>query len=313
MGGNGAVGDGQAIGVLTNGFNVYPRYLHSGVQKVLEGTSYGYIGRQSSFNSEREIANFQELIELGVAGIVVMPHKIESASVGYAAAKQAGIPVVNLLAYEEGPADDALVGKVRLPNSKDVLQVAQWITENTEPSDILLVPSVLGQGFSEAFTAKLETGLQEYGHGKWKIVASREGHYDRFKSMNATEAMLNEHPDAKIIIDYAAEMAIGIASLLKRQGRRPGDIVTITSDATEEMIPWMKDGWITATRFYSPAWHGMTGAKVLRDYLENGTTPDGIVDVPVADEVVTKDNLDAWVDRMPLCYDEYMATTARVP
>jgi ABC-type sugar transport system substrate-binding protein len=308
---NGAIGDGKTIAVITNGFNVYPRYLATGVRKALEGTGYKCIGRQSGFDTEREVDNFEEMVALGVDGIVVMPHTIESAERGYRAAKNAGIPIVNLLWYGPSAVDDAFVGRVQLPNDRDGRRIAKWVTENTNPGDILLVESVLGQGFSEAFTKSLEVGLATYGGGKWRIVARDQGFYDRFKAKKAVERMLSEHPNAKIIIDYAAEMAIGIATYLAQNDRR--DIVTITSDAVEEMVPWMKRGWITATRYYSPAAHGLTGARLLRDYLENDRKPDGVVEVEVADEVVTKDNLDKWLERQPLLYEEYMAEVARTP
>lgn len=311
MGQNGSIGEGKTIAVLTNGFNVYPRYLASGVRKGLEGTAYSFIGRQSGFDPEREVANFEELVELGVDGIVVMPHTIESAEAGYRAAQDAGIPVVNLLWYKPSPVDDAFVARVRLPNIEDGKRIAQWITQNGEPGKILLVEAVLGQGFSEAFTEGLTEGLQTYGDGRWEIAARAEGFYNRFKAMKAVAQMLDEHPDAKVIVDYAAEMAIGIATYLRSQNRR--GIITVTSDAVEEMVPWMREGWITATRYYSPAEHGRTGVRLLRDYLENDRRPSEVVEVPVADDVVTKENLDVWLTKQPVCYDEYMGEIARIP
>ena len=304
------IGAGKTIASMTNGFNIYTRYLSSGVQKGLEGTGYSYIGRQSGFDTGRELANFEELIELGVDGIVIMPHKLESAARGAELAANAGIPVVSLLRFGPGPMDDFIVGSVR--QDARVPDIAEWVTENTEPCEVLLVPSVLGQGFSETYTKTLEEAFEKFGGGKWKIVGAAEGHYDRFKSKAAVDGLLREHPHAKIIIDYAAEMAIGIAQYLKAHNRT--DIVTITSDCTEEMIPWVKNGGITASRYYSPAWHGLTGVQVLRKYLEEGGIKQlDAVEVPVADVIVTKDNIDEWTTKQPVCYEEYFANVVRIP
>ncbi len=305
-----AVGSGKVIASMTNGFNIYTRYLSSGVQKGLEGTGYEYIGRQSGFDSGRELANFEELIELGVDGIVIMPHKLESGARGAELAAKAGIPVVSLLRFGPGPMDEHIVGSVR--QDARVADIAEWVTKNTEPCEVLLVPSVLGQGFSETYTKTLEDAFDKFGDGKWKIVGAAEGHYDRFKARAAVEGLLNDHPNAKVVIDYAAEMAIGIAQHLKANNIK--DIVTITSDCTEEMIPWVKDGWITASRYYSPAWHGLTGVQVLRNYLENGGVKQlEAVEVPVADVIVTKENIDEWATKQPICYEEYFANVVRIP
>ncbi|MGD9990101.1 sugar ABC transporter substrate-binding protein [Pseudonocardia sp.] len=304
------VGSGKVIASMTNGFNIYTRYLSSGVQKGLEGTGYGYIGRQNGFDSGRELANFEELIELGVDGIVIMPHKLESAARGAELAAKAGIPVVSLLRFGPGPMDEHIVGSVR--QDARVADIAEWVTANTEPCEVLLVPSVLGQGFSETYTKTLEDAFERFGGGRWKIVGAAEGHYDRFRARAAVEGLLREHPGAKVVIDYAAEMAIGIAQYLKANDIQ--DVVTITSDCTEEMIPWVKDGWITASRYYSPAWHGLTGVQVLRDYLENGGKKQlEAVEVPVADVIVTKENIDEWTAKQPVCYEEYFANVVRIP
>lgn len=310
MGQESTVGSGKVIASMTNGFNIYTRYLASGVQKGLEGTGYQYIGRQNGFDSGRELANFEELIELGVDGIVIMPHKLESAARGAELAAKAGIPVVSLLRFGPGPMDDHIVGSVR--QDARVADIAKWVTRNTDPCEVLLVPSVLGQGFSETYTKTLEDAFESFGGGKWKIVGAAEGHYDRFKARAAVEGLLRDHPDAKVVIDYAAEMAIGIAQYLKANDIK--DVVTITSDCTEEMIRWVKDGWITASRYYSPAWHGLTGVQVLRDYLENGGVKKlEAVEVPVADVIVTKENIDEWTAKQPVCYEEYFANVVRIP
>jgi ABC-type sugar transport system substrate-binding protein len=307
---NSSVGAGKTIASMTNGFNIYTRYLSSGVQKGLEGTEYSYIGRQSGFDEDRELANFEELIELGVDGIVIMPHKLESAAKGAELAAKAGIPIVSLLRFGPGPLDPHIVGSVR--QDARVADIAEWVVNNTDPCEVLLVPSVLGQGFSETYTQTLEEAFEKFGGDKWKIVGAAEGRYDRFKSRAAVDGLLKEHPNAKIIIDYAAEMAIGIAQYLKANDRT--DIVTITSDCTEEMVPWVKSGGVTATRYYSPAWHGLTGVQVLRKYLEEGGQKQlEAVEVPVADVIVTKDNIDEWVEKQPICYPEYFENVVRIP
>lgn len=305
------VGEGKTIAVCTNGFNVYPRYLGSGVRKGLDGTAYKFIGRQSNFDADREIENFDELISLGVAGIIVLPHTLRSSGQGYTAAKKAGIPIVDLICFDARPADQGVIARIRNMDPASVELKAKWITENTEPGEVLVVCSVPGQGFSETYTQWLTDGLEKHGKGKWKIVDNQPGYYNRFKAKNALKKMMADHPKARIVVDYAAEMAIGIANHLKQENRR--DFVTITSDCVEEMVPLMKEGWLTATRFYSPAEHGLAGVKVLRNYIEKGTKPESVLDVDLSGGIVTKANIDEWVRKIPIVYDEHMVTISKIP
>jgi ABC-type sugar transport system substrate-binding protein len=307
-----SVGEGKTIAVLTNGFNVYTRYLASGVRKGLEGTGYKFVGRQSNFDADREVANFEELISIGVAGIIVLPHTLKSSGQGYAAAKKAGIPIVDLIGFEAPPPDQGVIARLRNINPESAHLLAKWITQKTDPCEILIVSSVPGQGFSEIYTRWFSEGLQLHGKGRWNIVDNQPGYYNRFTAMRAARKMLAAHPDAKVIVDYAAEMGIGIASYLKKEDRR--GIVTITSDGVEEMLPWMKEGWLTASRFYSPAEHGLAGVRVLRNYIENGKKPNGgVLDVDLSGGIVTNENVDDWVQKLPLCYDEHMVEVAKIP
>ncbi len=308
---SGLVGEGKIIAVVTNGFNVYTRYLGSGVRKGLEGTGYKFIGRQSNFDADREVANFDELISLGVAGIVVLPHMLRSSGQAYAAAKKAGIPIVDLIGFNAPAADQAVIARLRNINPESGHLLAKWIIEKTDPCEIVIVCSVPGQGFSEIYTRWLTEALEKYGAGKWKIVDNQPGYYNRLEAMKAVKKMLAAHPKAKVVVDYAAEMAIGIAGYLKKENRK--DIITVTSDGVEEMVPWMKEGWITATRFYSPAQHGLAGVKVLRNYIEKGEIPAGVIDVDLSAGIVTKENIDDWVRKLPLCYDEHMVEIAKIP
>jgi hypothetical protein len=80
------------------------------------------------------------------------------------------------------------------------------------------------------------------------------------------------------------------------------------------MVPWMKEGWLTASRFYSPAEHGLAGVRVLRNYIEAGERPEsGVLDVDLSAGIVTKENIDEWVRKLPLCYDEHMVEIAKIP
>ena len=86
--------------------------------------------------------------------------------------------------------------------------------------------------------------------------------------------MLSAHPDAKVIIDYAAEMGNAISQELKRRNKT--NIVHVTSDGNDAMIPLLKeeDGAYTkGDRWFSPGDQGVVSVKVLRARIENDEDP----------------------------------------
>jgi ribose transport system substrate-binding protein len=302
------VGEGKTIGLILNGFNVYDQCLATGVLKGLAGTKYGFIGLQGNFDAAQEVDNFDTMISRGVEGIIVIPNTVQGASRGALAAKSKGIPVVNVLWSDPTPADSAYVARVRADNIRGGNLMAQWITKNTDPGEIVVVIGVPGQGFSEKLLQGLKEGLDVYGEGKWKIVGIQPGFFTRTTAIKAAQNLLTAHPKAKIIVDFAAEMGNGIASYLKKSGKT--DIVNITSDGNEEMVPLISSGGIKAVRYYSSAQEGLVGAQLMRKYLEKGQKTPGIVDLKQG--MVTSANIDQWVKEQPLCYDQYHGRVSKI-
>jgi ribose transport system substrate-binding protein len=302
------VGQGKTIGLVLNGFNVYDQCLATGVLTGLEGTSYQFVGLQGNYDAAQEVTNFSTLVSRKVDGIIVIPNTTESSSRGALAAKQAGIPVVNVLWSDPTPGDSAFVARVRADNIKGGNLMAEWISKNTQPGEILVVTGVPGQGFSEKLLQGLKEGLAVYGNGGWKIADVQPGFFTRTTAISAAQNMMTAHPSAKIIVDFAAEMGNGIASFLQKNGRT--DMTSITSDGNEEMVPYIKSGQTSAVRYYSCAQEGLVGAQLMRDYLEKGVKHPEIIDLQQA--MVTKSDIDQWTTKQPLCYDKYHDQVSKI-
>lgn len=298
----GTVGAGKTIGVVLTGFDEYSQGVATGVLKALEGTGYGFTGIQCNFLAAREVTAFNSMISKGVAGLVVLPTTIQSSSRGALAAKAAGIPVVNSLWIQPTPGDSAYVGRVQIDGVKGGNLIAQWITKNTPPGKVLVVSGVPGQGFSEQLTQGLTRGLATTG-GKWTIAAEQPGQFDRSTAIKVYQDMQTAHPDAKIVVSFAATMGDGIAAFLQRGNHR--DVVSITDDCDHEMVRQMKAGWTRASRFYGAANEGFVSAQLLRAHMEHGTTR-GVVQL--SQGMATASTIDAFIAKYPFFYDNLQPT-----
>jgi ABC-type sugar transport system substrate-binding protein len=310
----GNVGEGQTIGLVLNGTNPYTQCLVTGILEELKGTGYGFVGVQGDFDSQKEVENFDALIAQGVSGILVLPNTSESAARGTLAADDAGIPVVNLAWAKQSPADDVYVARIRIDNIRGGNMIAEWIGENTEPSEIGLITGVEGNEFSEQLSEGIIAGVEALGGG-WTIVEEQAGNWVRDPAIALTEDYLTAHPDLGIIVTYATGMGNGVASYLEREGLT--DIVHISSDGDPEALDWLEKGLITALRYYSSAQEGRLGVVLMRDYLENGTRQE-IVDLDMA--MVTADDVESVISESPdppnglgpVCYEEFLSEAEKV-
>jgi ABC-type sugar transport system substrate-binding protein len=296
----GGVGAGKTIALSLNGFNVYDQCLATGVLQSLAGTKYKFIGAQAAFDSSKEVANISNLLAKSPDALLIIPNTVESSSRGALQAQRAKVPVLNLLWSSPTPADSAYIGVVKVDGVAGGRLIAQYLGKTVKSGKILVVEGVPGQGFSEQITQGLKAGLAAYPG--LTIAAMQPGLFSAGPAQTAVQNMLTAHPDAKAVVDYAAEMGNGISSYLKAHNVK--NLVHVTSDGNEAMLPWLRQGvYLTAVRYYSSAQEGLIGGQIMRNYLEKKQKPSQFV-TTLYQKMVTKDNLKG---QPILCYDQFMS------
>lgn len=274
-GSGGKAGNGKTIALSLNGFNTYDQNQAEGCLKALAGTSYKFIGAHAGFDATKEVANIKQLIARQPDGLIVLAASADGAARACLEAKRQGIPVVQSIWFPSSKEADSVFYAVTVNDSKvngqltlDFITKDQGVTEGK----ILEITGLDAQPVSEAYKTGFRKALA--ARGGLKIVASQQGLYTADGALKALRPMLSAHPDAKVIIDFAAEMGVAIAQELERQGRK--DIIHITSDGNDRMIPWLKkeDGaYLKGDRYFSAADQGIAAVNILRAKLEKGEDP----------------------------------------
>jgi ABC-type sugar transport system substrate-binding protein len=275
-GGGGQPGSGKTLALSLNGFNTYDQDTAEGVLKAMQGTGYRLIGAEAAFDATKEVDNIRQLVARQPDGLMVLAASAEGAARGSAEAKRKGIPVVAQIWFPvskevDSAAYDAALqldtregGKITV----DFIAKDQGVTEGK----ILEITGLDAQPFSEGYKQGLRDALKAYPG--LEVAASQQGFYTADGAIKALRPMLSANPDAKVIIDYAAEMGNAIAQELERRGRK--DILHVTSDGNDAMIPWLKkdDGaYMKGDRWFSPAEQGIASVNILRALLEKDQEP----------------------------------------
>jgi ABC-type sugar transport system substrate-binding protein len=272
----GKPGEGKTLALSLNGFNTYDQDTAEGFLKALQGTGYRLIGAEAAFDATKELDNIRQLVARQPDGLAVLAASAEGAARGAAEAKRKGIPTVAQIWFPvskdvDSAAWDAALqldtdegGKLTI----DFIAKDQGVTEGK----ILEITGLDAQPFSEGYKQGLRKALKQYPG--LRVVASQQGFYTADGALKVLRPMLSAHPDAKVIIDYAAEMGNAISQELKRRGKT--NIVHVTSDGNDAMIPLLKEengAYTKGDRWFSPADQGVVSVKVLRARIENDEDP----------------------------------------
>ena len=132
------------------------------------------------------------------------------------------------------------------------------------------------QGFKEAVSRSPDL----------KLVASQPGDWDRMKSLNAMENILQAHPNVKVVYACNDTMALGAMEAIINAGKL-GQIMVIGTDGVPDAQQSVKAGQMTGTIAAFPYAMGQIAAEVAVRLLEGQEVPEIVVSPMV---LVTKDN-----------------------
>ena len=268
-------GDGKTIALSLNGFNTYDQNTAEGCLKALAGTGYKFIGAEAQFNATQEVANIKQLIARQPDGLIVLAASADGAARACAEAKKLNIPVVaNLWFPINKEADSVYFAATEVDNDLSGKLLVEYITKTKGITEgkILEITGLDAQPLSQGYKQGIRKYLKPFPN--LKVVASQQGLYTADGALKVLKPMLSANPDAKVIIDYAAEMGVAIAQELERQGRK--DILHVTSDGNDRTVAAMEKGdgaYLAATRWFSAADQGIGGVNILRNKIEKSEDP----------------------------------------
>jgi ribose transport system substrate-binding protein len=117
-----------------------------------------------------------------------------------------------------------------------------------------------------------------------KVVAKQAADFDRTKSLNVMENMLQGNPDIQAVFAQNDEMALGAVEAIAATGR---DILVIGFDGSADALQAVKDGKLSATIAQQFDLIGQKAVQTAAEVLQ-GKTVESSIPVPI--KLVTKDN-----------------------
>lgn len=319
-GGGGKPGEGKTIALSLNGFNTYDQDMAEGCLKALSGTAYKFIGAEAGFDAKNEVDNINQLIARQPDGLIILAASAEGAARAAGQAQRADIPVVTSIWFPVSKeVDSVYYAATQLDTEQSGRLTIDFVAKEVgdKPAKILEITGLDAQPLTAGYKQGMRAAIKDYPN--LEFVASQQGFYTADGALKALRPMMSAHPDAKVIIDFAAEMGVAIAQELERQGNK--DIVHVTSDVNDRSAEWLKkDGgaYLKGSRWFSPGSEGIVCTNILRNKLEKDEDPtdgnlglDGFKVVPgmsdpivvsIHQDIATADNI---ADFPPPGYNEF--------
>jgi len=246
-------------------------------------------------NGQVDQANtaMQNLVQRGVAGIIVSVFPVDALGAGIAAATEAGIPVVT----GGGGVGEGIA--VNVDDSQGEIVTGQLITDAAPDGEVLTLTYLGGRPCQLRLASFDETVAADApGLKVTRQAVTVPGQVE--SATSATLAWLAAHPEgsASSLSIYACfdDPALGAISALTQTNRT--DVKVYSFNGIPPALDAVKAGTMAATLWFDQAAVGTKLMEVLDGAIKNGI-PAESDQVPAPSVLVTADNYDSFVAEHP--------------
>lgn len=267
--------------------NEYWRSLGEGYKAFGDkvGVPVVYQAAQSEGDQLGQLTIAEGLVTQGYSVLLVSPQTDANLVPVMEQAKAANVPVVNVNDAVI-PSAEHYVGNVQRDNG---VRVAKWFIENRpEGGKVAIIEGQAGVYAAVQRTDGFNTTITE--SGKFEVVASVPGNWDRQTSYDAATNILQQHPD--LIGFYANNdgMALGIVEAVKAAGLQD-KVAVFGTDGISDAYASIRAGELAGTVDSFPVLTGEVALEVALRLVAGQDLPR-VVATPQA--LITKDNVDLY-------------------
>ena len=273
---------GLSVSTLNNPFFVT---LRDGAEAAAGEAGVQLVVVDAQDDAAQEATNIEDLIEQGVAALLINPTDAAAIVPSIQRANEAGIPVFTIDRAAEG---GEVVSHIASDNVAGGRMAAEFLCNalggegNVVELEGIAGTSAArdrGQGFNEYMSEECP-GVT--------IVARQTANFNRAEGLTVFENILTAEPDIDGVFAHNDEMILGAIEAAEAAGRA-GEITFVGFDAIDDAVAAVRDGRLAATVAQQPALMGELGVQTAVAYL-NGESVEAYI--PVDLELITADNVE---------------------
>ncbi|MBA1347368.1 substrate-binding domain-containing protein [Rhizobium sp. WYCCWR 11152] len=277
--------DGLKVGGVSKTLtNEYWRSLGEGYQKLADklGVTVAYQAAQSEGDQLGQLTIAEGMVTQGYNVLLVSPQTDANLQPVIEQAKAANVPVVNVNDAVI-PQAEHYVGNVQRDNG---VRVAKWFIDNrTDGGKVAIIEGQAGVYAAVQRTGGFKSTIED--GGKFTVVASVPGNWDRQTSYDAATNILQQHPDLVGFYCNNDGMALGVVEAVKAAGLQD-KVVVFGTDGISDAYKSIAAGELTGTVDSFPVLTGEVAMEVALRLVAGQKLPR-VVATPQA--LITKDNI----------------------
>jgi ABC-type sugar transport system substrate-binding protein len=256
--------------------------------KIYDAGGYG--------NLQKQVTQIEDVIQRKVSAIVLVPASSDGTVPAVEKAIASGIPVIN-----DGIAtrSDKITGFVGEPSYIMTALLASYAVDHLSgKGEVAMLSGPSGLDLTKLRVSGFKDYLAKYPG--MKVVAEKFTSTASVEALSTMQDFLQANPDIKAVYAFNGPIAIGAVQALRAAGKKPGDVMVLTTDMEPETQRLIDDGWIQATIVSQPvtmaemavqrAVEAAEGKKIPKETLTQASliSKNTIKDVDLSGQAVPK-------------------------
>ncbi len=265
--------------------NPYYDVLDQRLREQIEANGDVLLKRDAAMNQQRQNEEIQEMINAGAELIFMVPVEWDTALQGLQIAADAGVPVIILDAPVQDT--DLVASSIISDNYTAGVLCAEHLVSEKESGKILLLEHTTAYSGKERIRGFTDTIAQ---YPEFEIVGSEQSDGQIENAMEATASLLNEHPEADVVMALNDPSAFGAMAAIEGAGMS-GKVSVYSVDGSPEAKVLIQENVMTASCAQFPY---KVALKAVEDgyKLIQGKEVDKMTIIPV--KLITKENVDQY-------------------
>ncbi|SHI95121.1 ribose-binding protein [Clostridium amylolyticum] len=266
---------GMVISTQNNPFFVS---MKEGAEKKAKELGYELVVLDSSNDAAKERSNVEDLVQKGVAALIINPTDSDAVVNAVGVANTAKIPVLTVDRKSNG---GEVVSHVASDNVKGGEMAAKFILDKLNgKANIVELQGIPGASATRDRGQGFHKGVD--GKDGVKVVASQAADFDRQKGLNVMENIIQATPSFDAIFAHNDEMALGAAKALKAANKKA---IIVGFDGNDDAKKAVESGDMSATIAQQP---GLMGSMAVENAVKVIKGETVAKEIPVDLELVAK-------------------------
>jgi len=242
----------------------------------------------SQNNTALETDHFENAIASGYDAVLFNPTDADGSIANVRMAKKAGIPVFCM--DREVNATDAATSQILSDSYAGCVAIGKYFVEKlNKHGKYVEILGMVGDNNTWSRSKGFHSVVDHYAN--LKMVAQQSADFDRNKSMEVMESILQVHPDINGVFCGNDAMAMGVYQALVSAGKAD-QVMVFGFDGADDVINSIQQKKILATGMQFPKLMAKTAANYAQEYF-NGKR-DFAQKVPVTVEMVNQENVNEY-------------------